>query len=265
MKVSIIIINFNTPNLTINCIESLIKFHAEIDLEIIVVDNASSDNSLEMLKNSFGHTIKLIPSDINLGFAGGNNLGAKSATGKYLIFLNSDTIINSDFITPCVKILEENENIGAISPRLILPDKTLQQSSYGIFPTIWRLLLQKTKKDPIAQYKNGYFLTDWISGCAFIIKKSIFQEIGAWDEKFFLYYEDIEICKRLHDKSYQVAVSQNASIVHLGGQSLKLNKVKENHFYTSQDYYFKKHHGAFNMLIVKVLRFFYKIYKNILK
>lgn len=258
MKISIIIINFNTPADTSNCLKSLIGLEDELDLELIVIDNSSSDNSVDILKKIFNESIILIENEKNLGFATANNQGAQIATGDFLIFLNSDTIATDDFISPCIETLIKNNHLGAISPILLLPNKHPQKSAYGIFPNFWRLVRQKTKIDPILEYKESYAIVDWISGCAFIIKKSIFEKISGWDNNYFLYYEDIDICRNLKAHSLKVAICHNANIIHLGGQSLKSKEVKKNIFYESQDYYFKKWHGVMYLWAIRIARFFYK-------
>jgi GT2 family glycosyltransferase len=263
MLCSVIIINYKTPELTINCLKSLMTLKKKLNLDIIVIDNASEDNSVELLETEFKNKITLIKNNKNLGFAKANNQGAEIAQGEFLLFLNNDTIINYDFISPCINILQNNNNIGAVSPILLLPNGETQKSAYGIFPTFWRLVLQITKIDPILKYNNGYAITDWISGCAFIIKKSVFQEIGEWDYNFFLYYEDIEICKRLKNSLYKVAVCKDANIIHIGGQSLKINTQKRKFFYISQDYYFKKYHNKISFYLIRILRSFYSIYLKI--
>lgn len=260
MLISIILINFNTPKLTIDCLNSLIRLKAKLDLDIIVVDNASSDNSVEVLKSNFNNEITLITNEQNLGFAKANNQGAAIAKGEYLVFLNTDTIINDDFISPCIDLLIKNEYLGATSPLLLDANTQPQKAGYGIFPNIIRLITQKTKRDPILDFINGHATVDWISGCAFIIKRSTFYIINGWDPNFFIYYEDIDICKNLKRNSYKVAVCGHSKIIHLGGKSLDSQTEKSDFFYKSQDYYFNKWHGRTSLYIIKGFRFFYKKY-----
>lgn len=259
MTISIILINFNTPQITKECLDLLIQLKSKLNLDIIVIDNGSTDNSVKILQSSFNEEISFIKNSQNLGFASANNQGAAIAKGEYLVFLNSDILIDDDFISPCINILEKNKSLGAVSPQLLNIDRKLQKSAFGVFPSIGRLITQKTKKDPTLQFINNYALVDWISGCAFIIKKTIFNQINGWDSNFFLYYEDIDICKNLRCNSHRVAVCKNSNIVHLGGQSLKSEKVKRNHFYKSQDYYFSKWHGEKSMYLVQLFRSLYKV------
>lgn len=256
MLYSIIIINYKTPQLTSDCIQSLLKVIPS-DSEIIVVDNGSEDDSLQIIENTFGSTIKLISGERNLGFAGGNNLGAKAASGHYLIFLNSDTIIENDFITPCIKILEENQHIGIIAPRLKLADGNFQKAAYGRFPALWKLLTQQTKRE-LALSDGDYTEVDWVSGCALIIPRELFDKIGGWDENFFLYYEDVDLCRRVHEAGFTCAIAHEADIIHLGGRSADNNSIKQ-YYYRSQDYYFKKHYGMIISLLIKLFRLPYRL------
>lgn len=262
MLLSIIIINYKTKELTANCLNSLFYLPNPETREIILIDNASNDGSAEYLENKFGNKIKLIKNDRNLGFAGANNQGATFAQGDYLIFLNSDTIVNQNFWSPCIDVIQNNKGIAIVSPRLKLPDGSYQKASFGIFPSFWNLLTQKTKKEIKINTAQNFQEVDWVSGCSLIIKKDVFEKIGGWDDHFFLYYEDIDICKTARKYGYKSAVVNNTKIIHLGGQSLSANKEKEIIYYTSQDYYFKKHHGVLISLLVKVVRRLSKIIRK---
>ena len=262
MQFSLIIINYKTFELTNNCLKSLFLLPDQSDLEIIVIDNNSNDGSAEKLEAEFNAKIKIIKNKQNLGFAGANNQGAAMAGGQFLIFLNSDTVIKEDFLSICAKILNENSKIGIISPRLKLPNGENQKAAFGVFPTLKNLLTQSLKKEPAINEDDNFYITDWVSGCALMISQKLFQEIGGWDDHFFLYYEDIDICKKANLKGYQSAVALKTNITHLGGQSLKANTEKKQRYYASQDYYFKKYYSIPTQLIIKATRFFYSLLKS---
>lgn len=258
MIYSIIIINYKTQQLTKKCVEYILDLNIS-NKEIIVIDNASNDGSVEALEKEFGDKIKLIVNQKNLGFAGANNQGATIAQGEFLLFLNSDTIVKGDILSPCLNIFQQNKNVGIISPRLLLPDDNYQPASFGHFPTLWRLITQKTKIDPILDENKEYNLVDWVSGCALMMRKELFTQLKGWDDNFFLYYEDIDLCKRARKLNYLSAVANKIVITHLGGQSLKHSLSKRWHYFRSQDYYFKKHQGVITLLILKLVRLPYKI------
>jgi len=170
MLYSIIIINYRTQQLTTECIKHIFALDFK-ESEIIVVDNASNDGSTEALQKEFGDKIKLIINPKNLGFAGANNQGAALAKGEFLLFLNSDTIVKEDIFNTCLNIFQQNKNIGILSPRLLMPNGNYQPAAFGYFPTLWRLITQKTKNDPVLDENKEFSLVDWVSGCALIIRK----------------------------------------------------------------------------------------------
>jgi GT2 family glycosyltransferase len=259
MIFSIIIINYKTLKLTENCLDSLLKLSEENkisrdNLEIIVVDNASGDGSAENLKEKYSEKIKLIANHHNLGFAAANNQGAALAKGEYLLFLNSDTVLTEDIFSPSYKIFQEIADIGILSARLVNTEGIYQKAAYGRFPTLWSLITQSTKKEPQVEQQSNITKTDWLSGCALMIRKNIFQLLNGWDERFFLYYEDIDLCHRAATAGYASAIINNIKLIHLGGQSLNLNLKKRRYYYHSQDYYFRKHYGLAIELMVKIFR-----------
>lgn len=260
MDISIIIINYKTPKLTINCINSIFALNNNINKEIILIDNNSLDNSVNLIKKNFANKIKIIENNENLGFAKANNQGANISKGKYLLFLNSDTIIKKSFFKTCFNILEY-KNIGAVSPRLKNYDGSNQTKSFGFFPTPWNLLTQKTKLEPKINLNNKYQTFDWISGCSLMIKKETFKKIGGWDSNFFLYFEDVDLCYRLNKINKKSAIALQENIIHLGGSSLKINKEKKKIYYYSQDYYLKKHYNLIILHILKIIRFIKTILK----
>lgn len=255
---SIIIVNFNTKNLLKNCLSSIFNNYKSSDFEIIVVDNNSQDSSVTMLKNEFAdNKIKLITNNRNIGFGAANNQGATMARGEYLFFLNSDTIIKENILIPLRHFLDSYENIGIIAPKLLLEDGSEQQHAYGGFPTLFSVIADKFKKKKI---KNSQpFEADWISGAALIIKRDIFNKINGFDEKFFMYFEDIDLCKRVKDLGYKVMVFPKIAVIHLGGKSLNKFSKRKEYYYKSQDYYYKKHYGNLRMNLMKIFRLPYKL------
>src|SRR5680860_1702235 len=254
MHYSIIVINYKTPRLTIDCINSLLSLPNSENREIIVIDNASEDESTNILKKEFGDKIKLIENKINLGFSGANNQGAKIASGDFLLFLNSDTIVREDIFSSLSDLFQKNKDIAIISPRLKLQNGDNQPFAYGLFPTFWRLVTRKTKKELIINKDDKTKEVDWVSGCALVIRKRIFSEIKGFDENFFLYFEDVDLCKRIKNKGYKVIVDNTTSITHLGGKSIEQHVTRKKYYYTSQDYYFRKHHKLFPRLGISLIR-----------
>ncbi|MFA7088032.1 MAG: glycosyltransferase family 2 protein [Patescibacteria group bacterium] len=256
MDFSFIIINYQTPDITVDCLRSILKFCPQDNCEIIVIDNASGDESVAIIKKEFGEKIKLIANRENLGFAKANNQGAKMATGRYLFFLNSDTLLTDNPLEK-LKIRFQENKIGIVAPQVLTADGLPQKSAYGSYPKIKDLILSKLKNKID---DNGNPKKDWVSGAALVIKKNVFDLIGGWDEKFFLYFEDVDICRRTKMAGYSIIVDSESSIIHLSGQSLKKNWQRRKHYYRSQDYYFLKHEGFLESTLLKIMRLPYELW-----
>jgi len=253
---SLIIVSFNTKEILKNALSSIFAYCPREMFEVIVIDNNSGDGSAEMLNNFFGDKIKLIINKHNAGFGAANNLGAKIARGEYLFFLNSDIIAKEDILSGLAKIFESRPEIGILAPRLILPDGSEQKFASGNFPSLADLILGKIKKDAA---EKKYIKIDWVSGAALAIRKNLFDQAGGFDENFFMYFEDIDLCKRVKDISYQVAVLPSITVVHLGGKSLKNDRQRKKHYYVSQDYFYKKHYGKLKLVLLRFFRWPYKL------
>jgi len=265
MLFSVIIINYKTPKLTDNCLDGLFALGEKNsfwpnNLEVIVIDNASADGSAESLKTKYGEKIKLIANQKNLGFAGANNQGAAIAQGDFLFFLNSDTIISTDVLSDCLQLFRQDDSLGIISPRLLLPDGSYQKAAFGNFPKLKKLIFKRQQKNLEPKPDSSYLAVDWVSGCALMIKRKAFKTLNGWDEQFFLYFEDVDLCRRAWQNQYRVAVCLSANLVHLGGQSLAPSLAKRLVYYRSQDYYFRKHHGRTQAALLKILRLPYIIF-----
>lgn len=254
MNFSIIIINYKTTELTIDCLNSIFLNCHEDNFEIILIDNFSNDGGIEKIENIFGNKIKIIKNKENLGFSGGNNLGAKSAKGEFLFFLNSDTILNEDIITPIKNAFKNDEKIGIISPTLINPDKSIQKKSCGKIPNLKWLILKNLK---IIKEVEDHNSPEWVSGAALVIRKNIFEQISGWDENFFMYLEDTDLCKKTATAGYKIKIIEN-KLIHLGGKSPINNIGRRLVYFNSQDYFFKKHYGYLSFIAMKIIRWPYK-------
>jgi GT2 family glycosyltransferase len=259
MKFSIIIVNYKTKDLTANCINSVIEKFNNFDYEIIIIDNASSDGSLEEINKIFFEKIKIIKNDSNIGFGPANNKAAKIANGDYLFFLNSDTILESGDLGEIDGYFKKNKNVGIIGPQLILQNGKHQPYSNGSFPSLFNVLFQKFNKD----CHNEISEADWVSGAALIIRKEIFLKLKGFDENFFMYFEDIDLCKLTKNLGYKVIYFPRFIVKHLLGQSQSNFYKRKNDYFISQDYFFKKHYGILAMIILKILRFPYRFIINI--
>ena len=232
MKLSIVILSFNTKDLTLACIDSLMKVKGEVKFEIIVVDNGSTDGSLATLKKVKG--IKLVESKENLGFAGGNNLSRKYLTGEYVLFLNSDTEVYKNTLKETVKYMDENREIGALTCKTVLPDGNLDRDARRSFPTPWVALTHFSGLDRIfpksrlfSRYWYGYRSAsdiqdvDALQGAFFLTRKEILDEIDWFTEDYFLDGEDIDLSWKVKNTGKRVVYYPKVSILHIKKASKK--------------------------------------------
>lgn len=269
MDVSILIVSYNTADLLQQCIRSVYRHTTGVQFEIIVVDNASADGSAQMVRDEFPEVILIEPTE-NLGFGKANNSGAKRASGTYLFLLNSDTILTEN----SVKILKDfidqatDQRIAAVGCKL-LDENREPQVSYGFFPSILQELfeygcyklfrkfytdnLSPNIRDAGDQIKE----VDYISGADLFFRKAIFDQAGGFDEAFFLYYEETELCYRLKQQGYKLIWNPGTSIIHYVGASgqdqNQLNYRTLELYYASKYRYYKKCHGKSAAVLVKFI------------
>jgi len=275
---SVIIVNWNTKNLLRECLESLYKEIHDISLEIIVVDNFSSDGSVEMLRNYFPG-IKIRSNPKNMGFAHANNQGILISEGKYVLLLNPDTILLNNSLSEMVKFMNENPEVGIAGCKLIHPDGSLQPSCYG-FPTLLRLFSHASSINSIII--NSHLTRKWfkfltkilprnfshfnehntirkvesVSGAFMIIRRDILNKTKLLDEKMFLYFEEVDLCFRVRNFGYKVVFNPHASVIHLGGQSSKQIQGKSlEYFYNSVFYFYKKHYSKHRLIFARIIVF----------
>jgi len=264
--VSAIIINYNSLNFLKNQLEAFSKLQERIKYEIIIVENGSKDR--DFIKNTINEynikNLTLILSKNNLGYGGGINLGAKYANGKYIIPLNTDVIPNSYSLSSMFDFMERNKDIGILAPKLFYPDGTIQNSCYRFYniltPIFRRTHLSNTS---LGEKQNNYVLmndfdhndtieVDWALGAAFMINKELFDSIKGMDERYFLYYEDMDICRRIKLNNKKVVYYKNATMTHYHQRTsahiksimdIFKNKILQTHiksaFKYSYKFYFK--------------------------
>lgn len=252
VELSIIVISFNTKELLRKCLSSIFKLTKGISFEVIVVDNASSDDSAQVAK-SF-ERVRLIQNKENLGFGKANNQGIESAKGKYIFLFNSDAYLEENVLSKLVKLLDQNSRIGALAPQILNPNHTIQQSS-GFLPDLPQVFYWMSFLDdlPCGQFLKPYHVdhdsfykkqheVGWITGAAMMLRREALEKSGLFDEKIFLYGEEVELCKRIKDAGFKVILSPVANIFHLGRGSMERKNigaiVGE---YRGLLYYYQKH------------------------
>lgn len=269
VKLSIIIVNWNTKDYLKKCLESIKQIPRDFLLEVIVIDNHSSDSSPEMVRREFPE-IHLIVNSENAGFARANNQALEIAQGKYLLLLNSDTQVKADTLKKAVEFIERHPPAGVVGGKILNPDGSIQPSVRN-FPTLGSqilLLLKLHHLFPKFYPFKKYFAQDFdynleqevdqVMGAFFMISKECMETVGFFDEKFWLWFEEVDFCKRAKAKGFKIIYTPEFETIHARGQSFaKLKALKEQIiFNNSLLYYFKKHSNRFNYYL---LLFFYPI------
>ncbi|MEK7502576.1 MAG: glycosyltransferase, partial [Patescibacteria group bacterium] len=269
--ISIVIIHFGKKEFLFSCIESIEAHSSKAVYEIIVVDNDEKNKPEKDLKKRFPR-VSYIKSE-NIGYGAGCNLGAKYAGGEYLFFLNPDTVLFKDTIKELFNFISKKNNVGAVSPLLVKTDGTPQDVIGSQFPTPLRAVFSLSlihKFFPNNTIANKFFLkklkkdkpfaVDVFPGTGFMIKKQMFEEVGGFDENYFLFYEEADLAKQLTEKGYKNYIVPEAKIIHIGGASTKKRNDINRIFAKSRFYYFKKWHGFFPALFLELFLRFKKEY-----
>lgn len=289
MKLSIIIVNYNTYELTKQTIESVFNKNLDFDYEIILVDNASSDNSIEHIKQHFENylikeTLKVIVNHDNLGFSKANNIGIKKARGEYILLLNSDTYVLKNCLQKSIEYIQSFNGIGALGCKITLADGSLDHACKRGFPTpkvSLYYMLKWDKKNPskYGQYQALHLAedevgeVDAIMGAFMLMPRSVLNEVGLLDEDFFMYGEDIDLCYRIKTAGYQIVYYPEAQIIHYKGGSSKKKRTKVIYnFHNAMWIFYRKHYyKRYNMAITFFVfiaiwvKYLLEIFKNMIK
>ena len=240
MKLSIIIVNYNTYTLTKQTIDSVLEKKLLFKYEIMLVDNASQDDSMVKLQEDYEEIISqgilhITLNEANLGFSKANNIGIRQAKGEYILLLNSDTYVVETCLQKCLQYMEQQgeESIGALGCKVVLPDGTLDHACKRGFPTPKASLyyfLKLYKKDPVKYGlydalhldENEIGGVDCLMGAFMLMPRTVLEEVGLLDEDFFMYGEDIDLCYRIKEAGYKIVYYPEASIIHYKGGSCLL-------------------------------------------
>lgn len=265
MDVSIIIVNYNTCDLTLQCLRSVYEKTTGVLFEVIVVDNASSDNSVEQIKLKYPQ-VQLIESKENLGFGRANNLGFEYSSGDYIFLLNSDTILINNAIEILWKFLNKHKDIAIVGGQLFEEDGLTITHSYScLFPSILMeldILIRGSITHMIERRrlkfieKDGFMFVSNITGADMMLRRSDIQDYGFFDPSFFLYFEETELSFRFHRNGKTSAFFPAAKIIHLAGGSFSLEKVRSKFYVEGRKNYYKI---TQNIVYHKIADFIWKI------
>ena len=272
-ELSVVVVSFNTREVLRECLDKLEAELEGIAAEVIVVDNASRDGSADMVEALFPRA-DVVRSTVNLGFAAANNVGFRRARGRYVVLLNSDAFVGKNALRIGLRRMDANPRIGMAGAKLLSRDGSLQPSA-RLFPTLlneFLVLSGLATRYPSSRFFGRFdrtwadpdraALVDWVPGAFAMIRRNVLEAVGHFDERFFLYYEEVDLCRRIREAGHEVAYWPDIQVVHLGGESsrtlhsalmsrsgsqLVLWRMR------SALLYYRKHHGWAGTLAVAAL------------
>lgn len=261
LDLSIVVLTHNTCALTLACLRSIDAEPNPDRREVLVVDNASTDGTADALQRNHP-TARVLRSEVNLGFGGGNNVGLKAARGRHVLLLNSDTEVRPGALAALVAFMDAHPEVGACGPKLLNSDGSLQPSgralpSLGsVFVDMTRLY-RLTRRNVFGEAGRDYNVprkVGEISGAALLLRRAVYDRIGGFDPGFFLFYEDVDLCKRVNEAGCAVYYVPAAEVVHhWGGTMRAISRTAHKAGEDSLRWYFAKHHGRFALGAVSAM------------
>lgn len=266
MDISVVIVSWNSQAIVAHCLEALAHHQTRYSFEVILVDNASSDGTPEMVEQRFPQ-VRLIRNMENLGFSKANNIGIRLATGRYVCLMNSDIVIREHCFDLMVKYLEKHPGIGILGPQLLNPDLSIQGSCESL-PTLWNALCEALFLNKIFPRSRFFSERYWsffkhdricnvpvLPAAFWMIPQKVLERVGLLDERFFIYGEDNDFCRRLKDQEWKVVFYPKAEAIHYHGGSSSNMRVRfhlEQHRASLQ--YWQKHHGIMGVIGISSIR-----------
>lgn len=272
VDLSVIIVNYNTKGYLVRTLKSVFTSDEKINFEVIVVDNASSDGSSEMVAKKFPKAL-LIKSSKNIGFGQGNNLGIKEASGKYILLLNPDIkLVEKNTFSEMVEWMDGHTEVGVSTCALLNPDGSFQGSG-GCFPTLFKVFAWLTFLDDLplidrlikpyhpmhswSFYKGeGYFKMsreqDWVTGAFFMTRREVLDQVGLFDNDYFAYVEEVDLCYRVKKAGWQVWYLPSPKVVHFGQVTSSSRYAAVNEFKGLRTFY-KKHFASWQTVFLRLM------------
>lgn len=253
IDLSVVILNWNVRDLLDRCLDSIRS--SRYTIEMIVVDNASTDDSVVMVRDKYPQ-VTLMVNEGNRGFTGGNNQGIATAQGRYVLVLNPDTEVVGDALDRLVAFLEAEPQVGAVGPMLLNPDRSIQPSRRR-FPTVLTGFFESTWLQSLAPrgMLRRYYVedvsanvvqdVDWLNGACTLFRREVLDRVGVYDEmNFFMYSEELDLCRRIKAAGWRIAYVPEAQVIHYEGKSSEqADAARHIRFNTSKVRYFRKWHG----------------------
>jgi GT2 family glycosyltransferase len=263
VDITIAIVNYNTAFLLDRLFSALATAQGRLKLQIIVIDNVSRDNSLEILREKYPF-VELIANDTNVGFGRANNQARARMRGRYLLLLNTDAFVATDTLAKTFEFMERNPCCGVLGVKLVGENGGLQPCC-RFFPTPWNVFLvahglekyfPKTQLiDDVSWDHQSVRQCDWVPGCFYLVRKAVLDQLGLFDPRFFLYYEEVDHCRRVRQAGWDVTYYPYTEVVHVGGESAKsdarltsagrqISRLEVE----SELLYFRKHYGILGVV-----------------
>ncbi|MBI5730855.1 MAG: glycosyltransferase [Ignavibacteriales bacterium] len=266
IDLSIIIINYNVKEFLLNLLDSIRNAVKNISTEIIIVDNASDDGSVEILREKFPN-IKLIANKKNLGFGSANNQAMETAKGKYFLLINPDAIVREDTLLKMLEFFNKTPQVGIAGCKVLNPDGSLQLACRRSFPGPWTSftkVMGLSKLFPKSRLFARYNLTylnedqtyevDAVSGAFMMMRKEVYEKIGGFDRQFFMYGEDLDLCYRAQKSGYKVFYVHNTEIIHYKGESTKRSSLDETKIFYDAMHLFVRKHFSSSFIVESILQ-----------
>ncbi len=252
-RISIILVNYNDRVHLSGCLASLERTAAALPAEVILVDNHSEDGSPKAAE-SFGW-VRLIRNEENVGYARANNIGIEAARGDFLLFLNTDTVVPENSLPSLLAELEDRPEAGAIGPALVR-DNSRPQVSFGREVNFVAELWQKLFRNPyfriVLRFRARTREVGWLSGACLLARRKAVEDAGRFDENFFLYFEDVDLCKKMRKAGYRLVFFPEVRVIHVGGASTSQGKWQcRLEYRRSQVYYYRKHNSELSLRLLK--------------
>jgi len=225
MDLSVVIVTYNSVSLIQQCLSSLMRSRSGITFEIIVVDNASIDNTVRIVKERYPD-VRLIENNENAGFGKASNIGARVTGGKTIVFLNPDTVVEDFCLDKLHSFIEKTPEVGIVAPRLLYPDGTLQLSCRKYYK-IRTILINRSPLKKFSFFRkelNDHLMfnadhsrtqeVDWLLGACLAMPRKVMEKVGCFDERYRLYFEDVDLCRRVKSADYKVIYYPEATVIH---------------------------------------------------
>jgi N-acetylglucosaminyl-diphospho-decaprenol L-rhamnosyltransferase len=271
-ELTIVILSWNTRDLLEECLLSIFKYGGDVDCEILVIDNGSSDGSQKMVSNTFPQ-VQLVQNEQNLGFAGGNNQGILLSKSPYVLLLNSDAFLTENALNSLMEIMEKHKKAGIVGAQLINRDGSFQASNSN-FPGLWqellilsglgRLLMGRYYPSRGPENERGPRIVDYVEGACLLVRREAIMQAGYLSEDYFMYAEEVDWCFSMIKAGWEVWYQPDAKIIHLGGASSQNRRVeREGDLYRSRVIFFRKHYGSIKAFLLKWMIIVFVGVKNI--